>query len=62
MADPQDPPPPGATPAPSYTVPVNRIVTIEHPAIVHNFEKGVKSLGNDSQLKHVSGDIRLYSR
>ena len=40
--------------APSYDVPHERIVSIEHPCIVKNFSNGFKSLGGEQQLKHVS--------
>jgi hypothetical protein len=40
--------------APSYDVPQERIVSIEHPCIVKNFSNGFKSLGGEQQLKHVS--------
>ena len=40
--------------APSYEVPQERIVSIEHPCIVKNFSNGFKSLGDEQQLKHVS--------
>jgi general transcription factor 3C polypeptide 5 (transcription factor C subunit 1) len=41
------------TAAPSYNVPRERIVSIEHPCIIKNFENGLKSLGGEQQLKHV---------
>ena len=37
-----------------YVVPQERVVSIEHPCIVRNFENGVKSLGGEPQMKHVS--------
>jgi general transcription factor 3C polypeptide 5 (transcription factor C subunit 1) len=40
--------------APSYDVPQERIVSIEHPCIVKNFNNGFQSLGGEHQLKHVS--------
>jgi len=51
-------------PAPSFTVPDERIVSVEHPCIVKKFEKGFKSLGNEPHLKHVSHGhpLESYSR
>lgn len=43
--------------APFYTVPQERVVSIEHPCIVRNFDNGVKSLGGEPQMKHVSGGV-----
>ena len=40
-----------------YVVPQERVVSIEHPCIVRNFDNGVKSLGGEPQMKHVSGDV-----
>lgn len=37
-----------------HGVPGRRIVAIEHPGIVRNFDNGIKSLGGEAQLKHVS--------
>jgi len=39
--------------AQSHTVPELRIVSVEHPCIVKNFDKGFKSLGGEQHLKHV---------
>lgn len=44
--------------APSYDVPQHRVVSIEHPCIVNNFDNGFKSLGYEHQLKHVSSNLR----
>lgn len=41
--------------APIYNVPQERVVSIEHPCIVRNFDNGIKSLGGEPQMKHVSG-------
>jgi general transcription factor 3C polypeptide 5 (transcription factor C subunit 1) len=41
--------------APFYIVPHERVVSIEHPCIVRNFDNGIKSLGGEPQMKHVSG-------
>ena len=40
-----------------YIVPQERVVSIEHPCIVRNFDNGVKSLGGEPQMKHVSGGV-----
>jgi general transcription factor 3C polypeptide 5 (transcription factor C subunit 1) len=45
--------------APFYIVPHERVVSIEHPCIVRNFDNGIKSLGGEPQMKHVSGDVDL---
>lgn len=37
-----------------HGVPGPRIVALEHPGIVRNFDNGLKSLGSEAQLKHVS--------
>jgi general transcription factor 3C polypeptide 5 (transcription factor C subunit 1) len=39
--------------APTYRVPQKRIVSIEHPSIIHSFQNAFKSLGGEQQLKHV---------
>ena len=52
---------PGDTVAPTYPVPPERVVSIEHPCIVRTFDNGVKSLGGEPQLKHVSS-LSDYSR
>lgn len=43
--------------APIYTVPQERVVSIEHPCIVRNFDNGIKSLGGEPQMKHVSDGV-----
>ena len=40
--------------APTYEVPQERVVSIEHPMIVKNFDNGFKSLGGEPQIQHVS--------
>lgn len=40
--------------APVYDVPQNRVVGVEHPCVVKNFDSAVKSLGGEPQIKHVS--------
>lgn len=47
--------------APSYSVPQERVVSIEHPCIVRNFDNGFKSLGGEHQLKDVSSTRCLPS-
>lgn len=47
------------TTAPIHTVPQERVVSIEHPCIVRNFDNGIKSLGGEPQMKHVSSDINI---
>lgn len=37
-----------------HGVPGPRIVALEHPGIIKNFDNGLKSLGGEAQLKHVS--------
>lgn len=46
-------PPAGDGSAPSHTVANKRIICIEHPCIVRDSNRGVKSLGGEHQLKHV---------
>ncbi|KXT00351.1 hypothetical protein AC578_5882 [Pseudocercospora eumusae] len=41
------------TAAPIHAVGTARIVSVEHPCIIRNFENGIKSLGGEAQLKHV---------
>ncbi|KAK5120803.1 hypothetical protein LTR85_005870 [Meristemomyces frigidus] len=43
----------GRSTAPIHSVPQERIVSIEHPCVVKNFNNGFKSLGGEPQLKHV---------
>jgi hypothetical protein len=45
------------TTAPFYAVPQERVISIEHPCIVRNFDNGVKSLGGEPQMKHVSDGV-----
>ncbi|KAH9837409.1 RNA polymerase III transcription factor (TF)IIIC subunit [Teratosphaeria destructans] len=44
--------PPARPTAPTYSVPNKRIVSIEHPCIIKNFDNGFKSLGGEPMLKH----------
>lgn len=43
--------------APVYTVPQERVVSIEHPCVVRNFDNGIKSLGGEPRMKHVSAGV-----
>lgn len=36
-------------------IPSQRIVSIEHPCIIRDIDKGVKSLGGETQVRNVSG-------
>ncbi|KAI5365495.1 putative transcription factor IIIC subunit 5, HTH domain-containing protein [Septoria linicola] len=58
--------PPSRSIAPKYPVPAARIVVVEHPCIVKNFDTGFKSLGGEAQLKHVLehhvGDSKLSNK
>jgi general transcription factor 3C polypeptide 5 (transcription factor C subunit 1) len=40
----------GQPKAPRYIIPDQRIVTIEHPCIIQNVDRGIKSLGGDRAL------------
>lgn len=46
--------------APTHHVPQERIVSIEHPCIVKNFDNGLKSLGGEPQIKHVSLQVSAH--
>lgn len=39
--------------APWYNVPKRSIVSVEHPFIIRNIEKGLKTLGNSGRLERV---------
>lgn len=39
-------------------IPPNRIISIEHPCIVRNLDKGLTSLGGEPRIKHVSAQTR----
>lgn len=45
--------------APTYEVPQQRVVGIEHPCVIQNFDNAVKSLGGEPQIKHVGIDSLL---
>ena len=40
--------------APWYTVPRQSIVSVEHPFIIKDVDKGLATLGNESKLEEVS--------
>jgi hypothetical protein len=40
--------------APSYPVPLREIVALEHPMIIKNIDKGLKTLGNGVPPRQVS--------
>ncbi|KAF2725202.1 hypothetical protein K431DRAFT_260783 [Polychaeton citri CBS 116435] len=39
--------------APTFPIPASRIVSVEHPCVVRNFDNGFLSLGKEAHLKHV---------
>ena len=45
--------------APWYTIPPRSIVSLEHPFIVKNIEKGIETLGGPSKLRRVSSELPL---
>ena len=49
-----------STPAPIHDVPASRVVSVEHPSIIKNFDNGLKSLGGEAQLKHVSSCLSNF--
>ncbi|KAK0795586.1 tau 95 subunit of transcription factor TFIIIC [Friedmanniomyces endolithicus] len=53
MSYPRDGQATGGPGAPSYDVPDQRVVSIEHPCIVRNLDRGLKSLGGEAQIQHV---------
>lgn len=46
--------------APSYSVPVREIVALEHPMIIKNIDKGLKTLGTGVPPRQVSG-LRIFA-
>jgi len=44
--------------APWYDVPRRSIVSVEHPFIIGNVEKGVKSLGGAVKMQEVGPEVR----
>lgn len=42
-----------ANTAPFYSVPPRHLVSVEHPAIVHNTDKAVDSLQGNASIKNV---------
>ncbi|KAK0832881.1 tau 95 subunit of transcription factor TFIIIC [Friedmanniomyces endolithicus] len=53
MSYPRDAQDIGGHGAPIYNVPDQRVVSIEHPCIVKNLDRGLKSLGGEAQIQHV---------
>jgi hypothetical protein len=47
--------------APWYNVPNKPVVSIEHPYIIKNIDKGLDTLGDTNQLQAVSRSIILFS-
>ena len=41
------------TPADWLEMPSERVVSIEHPAVVKDIDKGLQSLGGEHHIKHV---------
>jgi general transcription factor 3C polypeptide 5 (transcription factor C subunit 1) len=39
--------------APTYTIPPRRLGAIEHPMIIKNLDKGIKTLGDSNALQGV---------
>lgn len=39
--------------APVLEVPDKRVVSVEHPCIVRNLDKALKSMGGEPRMKHV---------
>lgn len=48
--------------APTYNVSDQRIMSVEHPCIVKNFDNGFKSLGGEPQLEQASTVSSQQSR
>ena len=46
--------------APTYNVPQDRLVSIEHPCIIRNLDNGIKSLGGEAQMKHVAESVGAW--
>lgn len=42
-----------SSPAPWYDVPRTSVVSVEHPFIIKNIDKGIVSLGGPDELKDV---------
>ena len=47
--------------APWYDVPIDEVVSVEHPYIIRNLEKGIESLGGSAGLDRAS-QLRLQDR
>ena len=37
-----------------HEIPEDRIINIEHPCLIRDLAKGIKSMGGEPQIKHVS--------
>ncbi|GAB7360607.1 hypothetical protein MBLNU230_g0487t1 [Neophaeotheca triangularis] len=52
--------------APTFEVPSDRIVSIEHPCIIRNLDNGIKSLGGEPQIRNLLdrtvGDSQIDKR
>lgn len=44
-------------PADWLSMPNDRVVTVEHPSIIKNIDKGLHSLGGEHHIKHVGHDL-----
>jgi hypothetical protein len=40
--------------APSIQVPKNQVIVLEHPCIIQNLDRGIKSLGGKNAIQDVS--------
>lgn len=47
-------PPPQKSAAPVYKVDDRKIVSVEHPMIIKDIEKGIKTFGNNRPFQRVS--------
>lgn len=45
--------------APSYDIPLQTLVSIEHPFIINDVRKAIDSLGGFSNLQEVGDDIYI---
>ena len=50
----------GGRPAEWLSVPQERIVNVEHPCLVKDFDNGLKSLGGENQIKYVGSSHFLF--
>lgn len=56
-----EPPSDNARPAEWLDLPQNRVIAIEHPCIVNDIDKGLKSLGGENLIKTVGLSFVSYS-